>query len=148
MIQLYATWPKSINQSINDDVHIWHIIDISEAQYKVHDVYSTLPRNGLLYWPAVFGHFWTHPEIIPVGQFFRLWILRSRSFQLIDWLIDHKSTLTWLVYWIRAARSVFTGGGANVTEHCGKIQYCPAVFGHFLDPLGNHPHRAIFPTVD
>ena len=29
-----------------------------------------------------------------------------------------------------------------------KLLYCPAVFGHFLDPPGNHPHGAIFPTVD
>ena len=29
-----------------------------------------------------------------------------------------------------------------------KLLYCPAVFGHFLDPLGNHPRGAIFPTMD
>ena len=28
------------------------------------------------------------------------------------------------------------------------LLYCPAVFGHFLDPPGNHPRGAIFPTVD
>ena len=28
------------------------------------------------------------------------------------------------------------------------ILYCPALFGHFLDPPGNHPRGAIFPTVD
>ena len=28
------------------------------------------------------------------------------------------------------------------------LLYCPAVFGHFLYPAGNHPRGAIFPTVD
>ena len=28
------------------------------------------------------------------------------------------------------------------------ILYRPALFGHFLDPPGNHPRGAIFPTVD
>ena len=28
------------------------------------------------------------------------------------------------------------------------LLYCPSVFGHFLDPPGNHPRGAIFPTVD
>ena len=28
------------------------------------------------------------------------------------------------------------------------LLYCPAVFGHFFDPPGNHPRGAIFPTVD
>ena len=29
-----------------------------------------------------------------------------------------------------------------------RVLYWPAVFGHFLDPPGNHPRGAIFPTVD
>ena len=29
-----------------------------------------------------------------------------------------------------------------------SILYCPVVFSHFLDPPGNHPRGAIFPTVD
>ena len=35
--------------------------------------------------------FWTHSEIIPVGQFFRRWILPSRVLSVhcsVDWLID------------------------------------------------------------
>ena len=28
------------------------------------------------------------------------------------------------------------------------ILSCPAVFGHFMDPPGNHPRGTIFPTVD
>ena len=42
--------------------------------------------------------------------------------RLIDWLIDGKLTLTWLVYWIRTAWSVFTGAGlrANDTVAEGK----------------------------
>ena len=46
--------------------------------------------------------------------------LRSRSFRLIDWLIDDKSTLTWLVYWIRTARSVFTGAGLKWPNTAGQ----------------------------
>ena len=59
--------------------------------------------------PRCSATFSTHAEIIPVGQFFRQWNLHSRSFRLIDWLIDDKLTLIWLVYWIRTAWSVFTG---------------------------------------
>ena len=58
--------------------------------------------------------FWTHTqESFPVGQFFRRWIRRTRSFRLIDCLIDDKLTLTWLVYWIRTARPFLTGAGPN-----------------------------------
>ena len=28
------------------------------------------------------------------------------------------------------------------------LHYCPAVFGHVLDPPGNDPRGAIFPTMD
>ena len=37
--------------------------------------------------------------------------LRSRSFRVIDWLIDDKLTLIWLVYWILNTQSVVTGAG-------------------------------------
>ena len=82
--------------------------------------YSIVPRCSVT--------FWTHPEIIPVGQFFRRWIQSINQAQTfivnlpVDWLIDDKLTLTWLVYWIRTARSVFKGGGATVTEHGGTTQ--------------------------
>ena len=46
---------------------------------------------------------WLNQSIKPR---FSLWTSR-----LIDWLIDDKLTLTWLVYWIPTARSVFTGAG-------------------------------------
>ena len=41
--------------------------------------------------------FWTHPEIMPVGQFFRQWILRRRSFRLIDWLTISSLWLDWFI---------------------------------------------------
>ena len=47
---------------------------IQVAKYKVHCI---VPRCSVT--------FWTHPKILPVGQFFRRWILRSRFFRLIDW---------------------------------------------------------------
>ena len=59
--------------------------------------YSIVPRCSVT--------FWTHPEIIPVGQFFRRWIQSINQAQTfivnlpVDWLIDDKLTLTWLVYW-------------------------------------------------
>ena len=56
-----------------------------------------------------------------MGQFFRRWILHTKSFRLIDWLIDDKLTLTWLVYWIRTARSVFTGAGLKVFFVCLRL---------------------------
>ena len=41
------------------------------------------------------------------------------DFEVIDWLIDEKSTLTWLVYWIRTAWFVFTGAGLKRPQHNG-----------------------------
>ena len=71
--------------------------------------------------------FWIHPEIIPVGQFFRRWIkwmnqsikrrLPLQTFWLIDWLIDDEWTLTWLVYWIG---TVFTGAGLKRPNIAGQ----------------------------
>ena len=36
----------------------------------------------------------------------------------------------------------------NQKKQISMILYCHAVFGHFLDPPGNHPRGAIFPTMD
>ena len=90
--------------------------------------------------PLSWVTFWTHSEIIPVGQFFRRCILRSRSFRLIDWLTDWLIdwVIDWLVDWLIDWRKVnfdlvgFIGlvppdvllrGGAEVTQHNGIIQY-------------------------
>ena len=88
--------------------------------------------------PRCLVTFWTHPEIIPLGQFFRRWIqsinqsinqerqqipttmveaLRSRAFRLVDWLTI---TLTWLIYWIRTTRSIFTGAGLKWQNTAGQ----------------------------
>ena len=96
----------------------------------------------LYYHPRCSVTFWTHPEIIPVGQFFRRRIksnnqsinqssvdFHCESFAwLIDWLIDDKLTLTWLVYWIRTARCVFTGAGLKWPNTAGQYSICPALF--------------------
>ena len=95
--------------------------------------YCIVPRWSVTFWP--------HAEIIPVGQFFRQWIksinqsidqewqqipttmveaLRSRSFRLIDWLIDDKLTLIRLVYWSRTIRSVLTGAGLKWPNTAGQ----------------------------
>ena len=39
---------------------------------------------------------------------------------LVDWLIDDKLTLTWLVYWIRTTRSVFAGAGLKWPNTAGQ----------------------------
>ena len=80
--------------------------------------------------PLCWVTFRIHPEIIPVGQFSRRWIksinqssvdFHGKPFGwLIDWLIDDKLTLTWLVYWIRTVRSVFTGAGLKWLNMTGK----------------------------
>ena len=36
----------------------------------------------------------------------------------------------------------------NVSFTAVELLCCPAVFGHFFDPPGNHPRGAFFPTVD
>ena len=54
------------------------------------------------------------------------------TFWLIDWLIDHKLTLTWLVYWTRTTRSVFTGAGLkwpNITGQYSTVVGCRIVYG-------------------
>ena len=42
----------------------------------------------------------------------------------IDCLIDNKLTLTWLVYWIRTARSVSTGAGLKWPNTAGQHSTC------------------------
>ena len=71
-----------------------------------------------------------------MGQFFRRWILCSRSFRLIDWLIDDKLTLTWLVYWIRTARSVFTEAGLKSPNIAG--QYSTSKKGFMYKKIQSH----------
>ena len=51
-------------------------------------------------------------------------VLRSRSFRLIKWLISDTLTLTWLFYWIRTARSVFTGAGLKWPNTAGQYSIC------------------------
>ena len=63
----------------------------------------------------------------------------------IDWLIDDKLTLTWLVYWIRTARSVFTGAQfdwifdfripspRNFCKEIGKIDFSESLTAIFLN---------------
>ena len=40
------------------------------------------------------------------------------------WLIDDKSTLTWLRHWIRTAWSVFTGAGLKWPNTAGQYSTC------------------------
>ena len=82
-----------------------------------HDNFSLFQKETYCIIPWCWVTFWTHPEIIPVGQFSRQCaksINQAWTFIVnlsVDWLIDDKFTLTWLVYWIRSARSVLTGAG-------------------------------------
>ena len=77
----------------------------------------------IVYCPAVFGHFLDPLGNHPVGQFFRRWILRSRSFRLIDWL----------VYWICTAWSFFTGAGLKWPSTTGQ-------YNNWLQFIGQQKH--------
>ena len=117
-------------------VIVTHTVDLIER--CANQVISTSHRILWCYcivpWCSV--AFWTHSEIIPVGQFFRRWIKSINQAQTfiadfsVDWLIDDKLTLTWLVYWIRTARSFFTGAGLK-WPNTGTTQYCFSWEGKF-----------------
>ena len=70
-----------------------------------------------------------HSGIIPVGLFSLKWAKSINQSSVdfhcklsVDWLIDGKLTLAWLVY-LDSYRSIcFYGGGATVTQHDGMIQ--------------------------
>ena len=80
----------------------------------------------VLYCPAVFGHFFDPPGNHPRGLIFPTVNQINQSSvdfpcnPSVDWLIDDKLTLTWLVYWIRTARSVFTGAGLKWPNIAGQ----------------------------
>ena len=93
-------------------------------------------KRRVLFCPAVFGHFLDPPGNHPRGAIFPSVDKISQSSvdlhcnpsgRLIDWLIDDKLTLTWLVYWIRTARSVFTGAGLQWPNIAGQY----STFSHF-----------------
>ena len=81
--------------------------------------------------PRCSAAFWTHPEIIPVGQFFRQWIKsinQSVDFHCkhLDWLIDWRKVNFDLIGLLDSYHTIcFSGGGATVTEHRRTIEYFP-----------------------
>ena len=62
----------------------------------------------------------------PWGNFFRRRIKSINQAWIfivnlsVHWLIDDKLTLTWLLYWTRTARSVFTGAGLQWPNTAGQ----------------------------
>ena len=100
-------------------------LELSDLSVKNNSNYCIVP----LCWVT----FWTHPKIIPVGQFFRRWIKSINQAYTtavnlsVDWLIDDQLTMTWLVYWIRTARSVFTGAGLKWPNTAGQYSIVPKV---------------------
>ena len=106
-------------------------------------------RRGII---RSFGSFWTHLEIIPVGQFFRRWIksinqsinqkwqqipttmvaaLWSKSFRLIDWLIDDKVNFD-LIGLVKSYHTIcFYGAGLKWPNTAGQIQYFRRCWTHF-----------------
>ena len=133
------------------DVEVSHILILT--RFKLFPFgffhYCIVPRCSVT--------FWTHPEIISMGQFFRRWIKsinqsinqsikNDNKFpqrwwnhfaldpfdwlidRLIDWLIDDKSTLTWLVYWICTIRSVVTRVGLECLNIKGWYSISRSVF--------------------
>ena len=109
-------WPNIYNRPYCNTI----TLPFLNCHYTTLEIrYCIVPR-----WSVTF---WTHPEIIPVGQFFRRWIKSINQSSVdfhfkpsIDWLINNKSTLAWLVYWIRTARSVFTGAGLKWPNTAGQ----------------------------
>ena len=87
--EMQATFTQSINQpSYHVDVcRLWGKNGVRRL-WGIPS-YCMVPRCSVT--------FWTHPEIIPVGQFFRRWILRSRFLRLIDWLTESQFWLDWFI---------------------------------------------------
>ena len=87
--------------------------------------------------------FCIHSGIIPVGQFSRICanqsINQAWTFSVnlsIDWLIEAELTLTWLVYWIRTARSVFTGAGLKWPNSTGQYSTSLVLKAHASEWFG------------
>ena len=79
--------------------------------------------------------------IIPVGQFSRKCAQSiNQPWTFIGWLLDwRKVNLSWLVYWVRTARSVFTGAGLkwlNITGYYSTFFYQSRVF--FMEEVSGH----------
>ena len=85
---------------------MWAMVRISQVQLLI-----TVHHHYMLYYLVMLSHFLhslgnrtsraIFPEMCNINQ--------SSAVFSVDCLIDGKSILTWLVYWIRTAWSVFTG---------------------------------------
>ena len=90
----------------------------------------------------------------PFFLFFYLWT-QKRNEEALNAERDFSSilvvTLSDAAWWsqISSAQShcklIFF---SSINQSNALLLYHPAGFGHFLDPPGNHPRGAIFPTVD
>ena len=96
---------------------------------QLHVTFAQTNNPRLLYHPVMSSHFlhslgnYARRAIFPEACKINQSINQSSIVLSVDCLIDDKSILTWLVYWIRTARSVFYRGGAKVTQHNGTMQY-------------------------
>ena len=79
----------------------------------------------------------------------------KRNFSFVSKLkIDEPWRRVWHIYSLWFPAGTLTWSNRTAHRHwcthffLSRILYCPAVFGHFLAPPGNHPRGAIFPTVD
>ena len=116
----------------------WHLL-ISWLMFKSTTTLVSTKSNGLCFSLPLSG-----------------WNTLVYAERNMEWLTEHcrngeqEQVMTYLsrkpgcssayVEW----RFDFSESGRCFTQ----VLYCPAVFGHFLDPPGNHPRGAIFPTVD
>ena len=82
------------------------------------------------HWSPAWGC-WNWPQKMAVGRGTRSWTME---------VVTDRRTLHYM-------KMVCLDRRSQQGKHT-KGQYCSAVFGHFLDPPGNHPRGAIFPTVD
>ena len=86
------------------------------------------------------------------------WLIRESTVMCIlgevSWCVhawNREYSLIWLTWNCNRKRSGLLSRRTSSFEPWTgsmKTLYCPAVFGHFLDPPGNHPRGAIFPTMD
>ena len=119
----FCTESSNVDITQKPSLKSCHFVAVKFEEIKVQ-----IPQRQVLYCPAVFGHFLDPPGNHPRGAIFPKGELNQsikrrlplQTFHLIDWLIEDKLTLTWLVDWIRTARSVFTGAGLKWLKTAGQ----------------------------
>ena len=114
--------------------------DISFDNFDLYVLYCPVMLSHYLHLLGNYARRAIFSEMCKINQ--------SRVVLSIDCLINGKSILTWLVYWIRTVRSVFTGAGLkwlsitgiiqNVSTNSHDVIVCVWVDGIFLCAHSRH----------